>query len=250
MSEYNLNKVWDKEVVRAYSKVIKSIQNVASALISLGFVGYILGWIRARSYFSEFGAEWIFNELSLMYLIKLSVVPILAILIFLITSLSDIARRIIIGKELVKTLVFLIVVFLMIHSFGIYLNYIQNYSSYLNISFTKVFYSALILTLVFGKNIIALMKTGHRWSSENIWELLLWSALFLFSIYSLGKAEGKVDSDLETSTLPTVILDSEQSEISWRLLYSQGDNLYIVKPANKDSEIQIVKPEDISHIRL
>src|SRR5699024_7314777 len=104
---------WSKNVIGAYSKVLKFIPKIASGLLSLGFLGYMVGWLRARSYFNQFEAVWILDNITPLHLINLSVFPILAILICLIITMTDIVERFEIYKT--KTVLFLIGGFILMH---------------------------------------------------------------------------------------------------------------------------------------
>jgi|AntDeeMinimDraft_5_1070356.scaffolds.fasta_scaffold18837_2 type III secretory pathway component EscS len=246
-SEIESKKEWDKKVIGAYSKVLKSVPKIASGLLSLVFIGYLVGWIRARAYFLEFGAEWILSDLSLSYLLSLSVWPILAILISLILTMTDIAERLV-GQNLQKAIKFLVIGFLLLHFGSMALEYYQNYESSIFIAYAKVFYSASILMIIFGEKIIQLREDNYKWSSQKIWELALWTVLFLLSCNSLGNAEGYRDANSKVSGLPNVIVSTSEKQDNWRLLYSKNNNLYITELNSKESKIRIIKAEEALYI--
>jgi hypothetical protein len=110
-TEKNL-RTWNHKVVKAYQRAYIPLIQIASSLLGLWVIAYVLGWKRVDSYYDAMGSTWLVTELKHTDILAMSYWPILALIIGTLVSFSDLADRYM-GKGMRNGAIFVFVILLL-----------------------------------------------------------------------------------------------------------------------------------------
>ncbi|MCB0335747.1 MAG: hypothetical protein KDD62_05555, partial [Bdellovibrionales bacterium] len=221
----NKVKEWDATVISAFSRFLNTIPKVGSALIgALGF-GYLLGWLRARAYFSTFGADWLLSEMSSSSLLGFSFFPVAFLSFLVIAQLSDLAtdrrsplRQLNIFKW--ATIIWMIFSVACMTA-DIFLGEFTAGFKRLNASMQMVAYMTFAIVML-GSLLLRIERQG-KWDSKLLWTSFLIAYLGLYyAPQQLGKADAMRDTNPKTTQLPA-IYNKKGEKLGWNLLLSNRD---------------------------
>ena len=222
---------WDEEIILSYGRFVRVLPKLASGTLGLAVVAYLIGWIRAESYYSAFGAGWITKELTSTELLGFSAWPLVLLVISFVVTMTDIATRLV-GKSLRKAEYFSLGFVLVGLSAALGCSWFGNRQIAAKIAWLSMYYSSCLLMLTFGKIVLGLHSNRFEWQSSFVW-ILLWGSIFYgANCRVLGIIEGNRDNDPAYSELPVVTLgDSKVGD--WRLLLSSDQTMYVADIADK-----------------
>ena len=247
----NKNLQRNDEIIGSSFTVINQLLKVASTLIGLVTVVYIIGYFRLTSYYNCFNSKWIINNISPLDFISASIFSISVISIILLLGITDVAEGLSI-KSLYNFLKISILLTILISIISEITKGKIDFKITIGLlyiaSFLWAIASGIMITII--TQLVRLQK--FKWSSNLVFSLLFAIAYGLyFSPRSIGKSEGYRDSNLKHSKLPYIRLINDEN-INWRLLYARYDLLYLVKLDSVYSEmpaIKIVNYTEINSIR-
>lgn len=221
---------WDEDIVSAYGRIIGALPKLASGALGLVIIAYLVGWLRAESYYSAFGARWVTRELTPIELLSFSLWPLVFLVIGLVLTMTDIAERLI-GKSLRQVESFLLglVIFSQTIAMGLSWSGYKIMAAYFALA--SLFNSSSLLMLTFGKIVLGLHSNRFKWHSSLVW-ILFWACLsYGANCMILGSIEGDRDNDPAHSELPAVMLrDTVVGD--WRLLRSSDQTMYVANIAD------------------
>src|SRR5437879_3240436 len=82
----------DQSILVGAQRLFQEGPKLLTGLAGVSGLAYLVGWIYTKSYFSEFGASWILNDISLATLFSYSWIPVLGLLFFAFLGITDLAE--------------------------------------------------------------------------------------------------------------------------------------------------------------
>lgn len=241
----------NNEIINASFTIINQLIKVASTLIGLVAIAYIIGYFRLTSYYNCFNAKWILNNISPLNFLSVSIFSISVISIFLLLGITDVAEGLRIKS--LNIYLWISIVFTILISI---ISDITKHKIDLKITIGLLYIASLQWAIASGImiNIITQLVrlNKFKWSSNLVFSLLFAISYgFYFSPISIGKSEGYRDSNFAQSKLPQIKIKDDKN-INWRLLYSKDELFYLV---DLDTtiidipEIKVVNYTEISFIK-
>lgn len=233
------NKSTDELVVLAYQRVLGKLFQLLSSIATVGVVLYTFGWLRSFGYYDSFSADWILVDLPFSELISRGIYPLIALLIGLLLTFTDVAK---LAADEIRSVLRICVLLLIIELIAFfYLDSIGSYESASHLAEFILILSASCTMLIFGEIVLELKRSDFSLNSDQVWYVITTLASFGGMVMILGNIEGTRDKNPAFSTLAHVVI-SETSE-NWRLLTMRNDNLYLVKLTDSLPKIKIIKAE-------
>jgi len=248
----NSVKLKKNALLDTYGNVFSKVPRFITNILSISFVAYIVGWVRANSYYSEFGAKWIVAQLNTNELLQFSIWPflILGLSFFIVTEV--IAEN----KTSYKKIVLLSVCSIFLAFMILILNrlFVRKYfvSFELALAFIALFALGIAASLL-ANQIVLLHSKGMAKQPSIIFSLIPYMCFIGFYILpnNLGEIEGQRDIDIIRTQLPRVVLRDSKNKKT-RLLRYNGSEFFIVRlPNSGDSggvTIQVVDSAKILKI--
>jgi|GEM_PF-4798552 len=241
-------------VFQALSRILGVLPRVASGLIAFGSVAYIVGWIEARSYFNQFGASWLTEELSATNLLTHSWTPLVLLLFFMWLGITDLAEG---GAWRAKATLYTLrygwyIPFVLLIIEAILNTYILNKPFFL-LSHLNAIIWIFVAGAAFEAIILSLQTRNLSW--DHLSASLIYAVVVLglyFTPDALGRSQGLKDRDPQFSSLPILKLHSETPTANdLRLLFFSGDRFYAIQLADKKTfpEILILNRSDVLSIQ-
>lgn len=232
-------------VVQAYHSVLAGLLKLVTGLTATGILLYALGWLRSYGYYDSFNAKWILRDVRIFELASQGIFPFSILFISLVISFMDVAQRF--EEKELRTLIFLswiiyIICLIIFHGLTIF----GHYRVAVIFATPVMVGGASIATVWFGWVVLQLNQSDFKLNSDQIFNVLMVAALFGYTVYALGTAEGNRDKTVTTSTLPHVVIASSPDE-QWRFLTVRNDMLYLIKLA-APLTVRIIKAESIAAI--
>ncbi len=227
--------------------------SLAAQLIGIVFVAYVIGWIRAETYYSAFGASWIAGQLSQAQLLNFSKEPLIFFLIAWGVVSETVVTYEVSLNGLSKTK--LILAFLFCLGFILYFVKPDDLGGYFKISLSLIYLILFSLWIAVEVNFITLLHLNDKMKRPSVLFhlipfLCIWF-LFWFPI-EWGTTDALRDMNINTTTLRRVVLKGS-TNVNRRLLGYDGNNFVVVTlPGLAEKEnhlsLQVVKSEDILKI--
>jgi len=213
---------FNASVVEAFGRVVSQLSRVASTLIGFAFLAYLVGWVRTRAYFGEFGAVWLADQVPVSVLISNSVAPLFYLSFFTLTLATDIAE----GLRETSARRLALVLLAAAAAAGVASLFVPPRIAVLLGHLTVIAW-VIVAAELFVSLAMSLRRSQFTWHSTAVWGF---AVVFWFGLYSapnaLGSAEGRRDRDVELSNLARVSIEPAEDS-TWRLLAASGDLLYI-----------------------
>ena len=228
-------------------RVLSSLPGFVSILLATGTLASVLGWFQARAYFGYFGASWIAAELSPFQLIKFCWITVVILVVLIKAFINDYVEMEEAGKseiQLNRTFNAFkgtsIVLFAIVLPLDILL-LLTGFDKY-QIVFDFVQAIGFILITSMSFVLMFVFNAHSKLASRMNWYLMY--TIFVFAFYllpqSVGKLTAKVDAHPQRSSLPMVKLLAKE-ERTFRLLYKNGDELYLADLNGKSGKEVFIK---------
>jgi len=237
----------DKTILSGVIRVFESLPGFVSILLAIGTLASVLGWFQARAYFGYFGAGWIASELSPFQLMKFCWVTVIILVILVKAYINDYIEMEENGKseiQLSRTFnafkITSIVLFVIILPADILLG-MKGLTKYqIFVDFLQVIGFVIITTMAF---VLTFVFNAHpKLAPRMNWYLVY--TVFVFAFYLLPQSVGKMmataDAHPQRSSLPVVKLLGKEAQ-TLRLLYKNGDEIYLADLNDKSSKEIFVK---------
>lgn len=218
----------------AIDRLLSFFPKIVSLFLGGTTLAYLVGWLYAKEYFEVFGATWLLDELSTNTLLSYSwrSVAFLIFLCYLATLdleesdktegwMSVVTSR---GRTIIFVFAVMQVTF----------RFFDLKTAYIIVS--RIFAMAMAVYAVssFGLLVVQMKNRDFKW---NLRSTYLTYGILLGGFYlaptNLGRAEGYIDIDRSSLTLPVVKLKNNYAE--FRLLYQRNDTFYIFTPDTTDN---------------
>lgn len=233
----------------ALHSTIVQLGPIASGLVGLAGFGYLIGWIRASSYFDQFGAKWMLVQLGPGEILQFSMLPLtvfLGVLLFLLLYLADETFTPKSVDSFGEWAVVIAALALVIQVTPVASRYPDASLAFAQLSNLFWFVAAAArLSVVFYR----LPDRGYQWTPP----ALSFAVYLLFiGLYQgpsfLGAAEGKVASDPSRSDLPFVFVKHEEEPR--RLIWTSGDLAYlaILQEEHRHARVEPVPFANIRYV--
>jgi hypothetical protein len=234
----------DQNIYSAFLRLLNATSKVFVSLISLSAVAYLMGWIAAKSYFLQFGSEWIATQLSPIEIFSHALNPLYYFLISLFIMLSALDGDWP-NPKLWETAIILVLCYVLLPIF-----------------FGGITKAAIIQQVIdyapfgvgmLGAVILSSIVVHYSQKSNRSIPLLIYP-LGIIAIWLLptvtGAIQGRNDRDQNKSSLPQVVLKGNSSNTLRLLCLSQG-HFYVfddaVVPGEK-SKVMVVSADEVSHL--
>jgi hypothetical protein len=215
-------------------RIIENAPKVLAGLAGIGGLAYLAGAIYTRSYFSEFGASWILDEVPMATYFGQSWIPLLLILFFVYLSTTNLAV-IENSGDLTASTRFKVSVavvhygpwlFLLLLAVTTLLSAFDFAAAAIVLSIVSV----VLLLLLFGSALelvaVRLSKADRRIDLSMAYLSFAVIAVSLYVVpVQLGVNWARVDKQAESALLRVHLRDDEVTE--YKLLFSVGERLYV-----------------------
>ena len=216
--------------LQAATKILSGIPKVASVLISFTAVAAVVGWVQARTYYSQFGASWLVSKLGTVDILSFSFLPIalLAVLLWMgITDLEEGGKRR--RRYTERVLRYGWIFFVVEIPLAFVVNWFDLSSVSVLLSIILVVAYALFAGTAFEALVIAFRYRTLTWRTPHTGLIF---GIVLLGLYvvpmQMGITQAKMDLHPENSKLPEVMLQSP-AEDAYRLLLASSDRVYLVR---------------------
>jgi hypothetical protein len=236
--------------------IIENAPKVLAGLAGIGGLAYLAGAIYTRSYFSEFGASWILDEVPMATYFGQSWIPLLLILFFVYLSTTNLAV-IEHGGNLTESTRFKISVaivhygpwlFIMLLAVTTLLSTFDSAAAVIVLSVVSV----VLLLLLFGSALelvaVRLSKAGRRidLSMAYLSFVVIAAGLYVVPV-QLGVNWARVDKQATSALLRVYLRDDEVTE--YKLLFSVGERLYVF-PTRYEGDHPPVRTAAVADVRF
>jgi hypothetical protein len=235
-------------------RIIENAPKVLAGLAGVGGLAYLAGAIYTKSYFSEFGASWILDEVPMATYFGQSWIPLLLILFFVYLSTTNLAGIEHAGDLTASTRfkVSVIVVhygpwlLIMLLASTTLLSIFDGAPAVIVLSVVSV----VLLLLLFGSALelvaVRLSKADRRIDLSMAYLSFAVIAAGLYVVPAqLGMNWARVDKQPESTLLKVYLRGDEATE--YKLLFSVGDRLYVF-PARFQGEHPPVQTASVADV--
>jgi hypothetical protein len=207
-------------------------------VLGLAGIAYVIGWLSAHAYYSEFGATWLLGELEITSLLGFSWLPLAAAAFFLYTTVSDVAEA---RQRKLKEAIFILRNGWVILAVFTITGVLIAFEVLPRIGPLLLWLLALMWIIWMASAFVVLV--AKRAGSNGKWEVgpavalqlayvILFGGLYMVPT-PIGWANGAHDRNAATSNLPHVRLVDGVEEDLWLLLAS-GDRFYVADLSSAD----------------
>lgn len=238
---------WNNKVVGAYQKAFYPVAKILTSLAGLWVIAYVIGWIRADSYYTSLGASWLANELSAQHILSLSDWPIFALLLGIIFTFDDLARMPFgKGMNIMGHIISALALGLIL--WALYLGiYEKEYANAAALNLASLYSVSSVLGIELGRIAMDLSGKGYKWSTDHIWRLIFYLFWFLITVGSLGSYEGQRDANINQTTLPVIEAKDKQH---LRLILEKDGLVYgAILQEKEKPKIRILSHAEIEYIQ-
>ena len=245
---------------RFFNEGIQLIIAIGSSAVVFLFIGYLIGWIRAKSYYQIFGASWITHQLKPSVLLSLSALPVGLFALLIIIRFMNFSRSKSSYKKLEKlekifvlTGVAIFILFTIIDFYALQTDIYSKYR-WLNCLGFLLYFTLYLFAAALANRICSLILL-YRDNVLNWYSIISDTLYFVFFLGifivtgNIGRFEAYRDSDILRTTLPQVVL-KETPKQKWHLLMANNDIFYITKlpTATGSAEFRVIHAEQLSSI--
>jgi hypothetical protein len=235
-------------------RIIENAPKVLAGLAGIGGLAYLAGAIYTKSYFSEFGASWILDEVPMATYFGQSWIPLLLILFFVYLSTTNLALIEHQGNlaESTRFKVSVAVVhygpwlFIMLLALTALLSIFDCAAAVIVLSVVSVVLLLLLFSAALELVAVRISKTDRR---INLSMAYLSFAVIAAGLYvvpaQLGVNWARVDKQAESTLLRVYLRGDDATE--YRLLFSVGDRLYVF-PARFEGEYPPVQTASVADV--
>lgn len=210
----------------AIDRILNTLPRIASLVIGVTALGYLVGWLYAKEYFKVFGATWLLSELSTSELLSYSVIPIGFLLFFLYLATLDLEQSDWTEKWMSAVVKYGFAILITIFVFQVVFDILNQRTLYVFGSHAFALAMYLYAVSSFGLLVIQFRKPKFKWNllSTYLTYGILLGGLYFAPLY-LGKAKGYSDIDPSHTSLPIVQLKNIDKK--FLLLHHNKGTFYI-----------------------
>jgi len=237
-------------------RIIENAPKVLAGLFAISGVAYLAGSIYTRSYFSEFGALWILDEVPTATYFSQSWVPLLLILFFGYLATTNLAliehqgnltasTRFKVSVAVVNYGPWLFIVLLAITPLLSTFGYVTSaiVLSVISVALLLLLFSSALEILV-----VRLSKADQRIDLSMAYLSFAVIAAGLYVVPAqLGMNWARVDKQAESTLFKVYLRDDDVTE--YKLLFSVGDRLYVF-PARYKGEYPPIETATAANVRF
>jgi hypothetical protein len=235
-------------------RIIENAPKVLAGLAGIGGLAYLAGAIYTKSYFSEFGALWILDEVPMATYFGQSWIPLLLILFFVYLSTTNLA---LIGHQgnLAESTRFKVSVavvhygpwlFIVLLASTMLLGTFDYAAAVIVLSVVSVVLLLLLFSAALELVAVRISKADRR---INLSMAYLSFAVIAAGLYvvpaQLGVNWARVDKRAESTLLRVYLRSDDATE--YKLLFSVGDRLYVF-PARFQGEHPPVQTASLADV--
>jgi hypothetical protein len=237
-------------------RIIENAPKVLAALFGISSVAYLAGSIYTRSYFSEFGASWILDEVPAATYFSQSWIPLLLILFFGYLATTNLAlvehqgnltasTRFKVSVAVVNYGLWLFIVLLAITALLSTFGYV---TSAIVLSIVSIALLLLLFSSALELLVVRLSKADpHIDLSMAYLSFAVIAAGLYFVPAQLGMNWARVDKQAESTLLKVYLRDDDVTE--YKLLFSVGERLYVF-PTRYEGKYPPVETATAVHVRF
>lgn len=205
--------------LRATAAVARPLLAVASGIIGIGALAYLIGWRETSSYYSAFGAPWVTSLLSPTRLAQSSAWVIWITLIFAFTSIYSIAAANATHHGMRWSAIATLAVGLVIGAIDkLQIEAISTQARALLLGLAALLF-AISAGLTIAEVVARFKEDGFRWHSYYLWLFYFVVLLtFQWAPSRMGEARARLNMLSETTSLAPVDLKAPGNNTEWRLL--------------------------------
>lgn len=237
-------------------RIIENAPKVLAGLVGIGGLAYLAGAIYTRSYFSEFGASWILEEVPMATYFGQSWIPLLLILFFVYLSTTNLAviedAGDLTGSTRFKISVAIVHYgpwfFFMLLAVTTLLSTFDFAAAAIVLSVVSV----VLMLLLFGSAlelvVVRLSKVDRRidLSMAYLSFAVIAAGLYVVPV-QLGVNWARVDKQATSALLRVYLHGDEVTE--YKLLFSVGERLYVF-PTRYEGDHPPVRTAAIADVRF
>lgn len=235
----NDNKKKKAEVARANTRrIIEQAPKILIGLFAITGVAYLAGSVYTRSYFSEFGAAWILDEVPTTVYFSQSWIPLLLILFLGYLATTNLAsmeshgnvtgtKRFKVSVAVVQYGPWLLVGFLTMIPLLSGLNWVM---PTIVLSVVAIALLLLLFASTLELLVVRFAKAGRHIDLSMVYLSLAVMAVGLYIVpVQLGLNWARVDKQASSSLFKVYLRDDEARE--YKVLFATGDKLYVFPSA-------------------
>jgi hypothetical protein len=235
-------------------RIIENAPKVLAGLAGVGGLAYLAGAIYTKSYFSEFGASWILDEVPMATYFGQSWIPLLLILFFVYLSTTNLAGIEHAGDLTASTRFKVSVtvvhygpwLFIMLLASTTLLSIFDGAPAVIVLSIVSVVLLLLLFSSALELVAVRLSKADRRIDLSMAYLSFAVIAAGLYVVPAqLGMNWARVDKQAESTLLKVYLRGDEATE--YKLLFSVGDRLYVF-PARFQGEHPPVQTASVADV--
>jgi len=237
-------------------RIIENAPKVLAGLAGIGGLAYLAGAIYTRSYFSEFGASWILDEVPMATYFGQSWIPLLLILFFVYLSTTNLAVIEHAG-DLTASTRFKVSVAVVHYGPWLFITFLAMTALLSAFDFADAVIvlsvgSIVLLLLLFSSALelvaVRLSKADRRIDLSMAYLTFAVIAVGLYVVPAqLGVNRARVDKQAESALLKVYLRDDEVTE--YKLLFSVGERLYVF-PTRYEGDYPPVRTAVVADVRF
>lgn len=237
-------------------RIIENAPKVLAGLAGIGGLAYLAGAIYTRSYFSEFGASWILDEVPMATYFGSSWIPLLLILFFVYLSTTNLAviehagdltagTRFKVSVAVVHYGPWLFIMFLASTTL---LSNLDEAAAVIVLSVVSVILLLLLFSAALELVAVRLSKADRRinLSMAYISFAVIAAGLYIVPV-QLGVNWARVDKQATSALLRVYMRGDEVTE--YKLLFSVGERLYVF-PTRYEGDYPPVRTAAVADVRF
>jgi hypothetical protein len=237
-------------------RIVENAPKVLAGLTGIGGLAYLAGSIYTRSYFSEFGASWILDEVPMAAYFGQSWIPLLLILFFVYLATTNVALIEHQGKLTTSTRfkVSVVVVtygpwlFVVLLAITALLSTFGYATSVIVLSVISIALLLLLCSSALELLVVRFSKGGRRIDLSRAYLSFAVIAAGLYLVPAqLGMNWARVDQQPTSALLKVYLRGDDATE--YHLLFSVGDRLYVF-PTRYEGKYPPIKTVAAADIRF
>ncbi len=237
--------------MRALVAVVQPLLGVATALVGLGALAYLIGWRETQSYYSSLGAPWIASLLSPQRLMQASAWVFWITLTFAFTSVYSLSYDGVTHRGMRWWAIVTLVLGLSFWALDFLpLGYFAETSKAVFLGIGALCF-AVSAGLTLAEVVARFKEDGFRWHSYYMWLLFFAGVLaFSWAPTRMGESRARLVIHSGGSALPKVELASDESKRAWHLLEVTDNSaiLFSFGPKPSQSSFRVAAFADLKSV--
>lgn len=235
--------------LRATNNTLGLLSKMASLIVGLTFLAYIIGWGYSSAYYDSLGAKWATSMLIPKQIIQSSVFIIFIIAMTVFYSVLGLVLKMLNGKKLRNHSFFWAILSILSCFIPLML---QNYVNAIFLATVTMFGGYFLVIAVgffIGELISSHAEYNNQWGSNEVYlvcMIIIWGVVWAPNL--IGKANATIDENSNYS-FPKVRLQENEID-SWRLIGPCGDKLLLISYGKdrQERKFRLVNAESLIEI--